>query len=287
MVGNHDSITLFGTDLQSKVADVSKSVSEILLHGNDELEDILHEISTELETFQAPKAKTGIGGLLHNRINHNPIKKYFDILYFLDKASLAMKFQEAQLLKDSKVLEMIIPRLKDYSTQIGSLMEYGKSVLEKKAEMVGENRDESDLSKWYSRLQRRIEDLSITNTIANQNIVQMGLMLDNNRLIVDRILFALNGTIPTWRNQISILLGIEKMNNNMAVQKSAINVTEDYLEEKHKEIRRDIRKLKRGKEFDYDKLKSVNIKLDEAINALAEVEEKDKQIKNELRLNNV
>lgn len=284
IVGNHDSITLYGSNIQSRVADTSRSISELIIHSNDELEGLLQDITEELTDFQLNREPSGIAKLFNGHNNRSIRKQYFDILAFLDKATLAMKLQEAQLIKDCKLIEMIISNLEKYSGDLESLISDAEKVLHDRKISDVKFKNEEDIEKWFNRLSGRVEDLKITNTISKQNIVQMGMMLDNNRMIIDKILFAVTGTIPAWRNQITILLGMDKITGSMATQQNIVNTTADYLTDKQKEIRNDIRKLKAGKDIDYEKLNNVNSKLQEALSALAVLEEKDKAIKDELKI---
>ena len=61
------------------------------------------------------------------------------------------------------------------------------------------------------------------------NKTQMNLMLENNARLIDKIMGAVSGTIPIWRNQITILLGIEKMNRNLEIQNRVAEITQIYI----------------------------------------------------------
>ncbi len=276
IVGNHDTITLYGADIQSKVADISRNVSELIISGNDELEYLLNEITVELEEFQSGRGPK-LFGLFGGNDTNAMIKKYYTILAFLDKASLALKLQEAQLIKDCKLIEQILPELERCEE---ALEEYVSGA----EKIVSENAlNDADLEKWHSRLTRKVEDLRISSTVTQQNKVQLNMMLDNNRLIIDQIVEAINGTIPAWRNQVSILLGIEKMSRDMAVQRKVIDATEKYMKDNKRSIKRTASKIKKSKEIDVEQLKSANIKLSKVIENLAIAETKDKEIRSEMR----
>ena len=86
-----------------------------------------------------------------------------------------------------------------------------------------------DINNWYERLSKRISDLEISYAATMQTKAQLKLMLENNTQLIDKILGVKSGTIPIWRNQITILLGIEKLNRNLEIQNKVTEITQKYI----------------------------------------------------------
>ena len=205
----------------------------------------------------------------------NLIKKYNAILVYMDKMELALKLQEAQLIKDSKLYENLSQHIDDTVESLKTAISYGYGVVEQKTnEQVTD-----DINNWYERLSKRISDLEISYTAIRQIKVQLNLMLENNTQLVDRILGAISGTIPIWRNQITLLLGIEKLNRNQEIQNKVTEITQKYISKEKAAIGI---KHKNQKELSIEKLINTNETLKKALDELDSVEKQDGKIRLEL-----
>lgn len=282
VVGNHDSLVLFGSDAQQMLREVSKSLSSLLLNHNGELEYLIHDIIVEIDNFQKniiekPRFVFFKSG---NRRREAFIKKYNGILVYIDKVELLLKLQEVQLIKDSKLLEKIHELILDSSEKLEKAIDYGKDIL-----LHSEYKElETDsLDDWYIRLSKKINDLEISHTVAIQNQVQLKLMLDNNTQLINKIISAVSGTIPIWRNQVTLLLGIEKMNSSMEIQDRIYQITQSYINKGNKRLKKKSSKIMR--EIDTDKLLIANDNLKKTIDDLYVVEKNDSNIR--LELNNL
>ena len=226
IVGNDDSILLFGCEAQQQLREFSKAISNQLLNSNGDLEYLIYDILNEIDDFQVLiEKKVGIFSGSNEKKRERLIKKYNDVLVYIDKMELALKLQEAQLIKDSKLFEELSRCIDETLSSLQTAISYGNDVVNQKPK--GPISD--DIKKWYERLSKRLEDLGISHTVALQTKAQMKLMLGNDAQLIDKIMGAVSGTIPIWRNQITILLGIEKMNRNLEVQTKVAEITQKYI----------------------------------------------------------
>ena len=99
----------------------------------------------------------------------------------------------------------------------------------------------------------------------------MELMLENNTKLVDKILGAVSGTIPIWRNQISILLGIERMSRNMMIQSKLAEITQSLVSRSKAD--------KNNKEVSVEKLLQTNESLKKVIDEIDSVEKNNDDIR--------
>lgn len=85
---------------------------------------------------------------------------------------------------------------------------------------------------------KKIDDLKISHTIAIQSKAQVILMKQSARQLIDKIIVAISGTIPVWRNQVSLLLEVQKLNENkiLQVNETFKNSLDELLETENKEI---------------------------------------------------
>ena len=106
-----------------------------------------------------------------------------------------------------------------------------------------------------------------------QSKAQINLMLENNTQLVDRIVEAVSTTIPIWRNQITLLLGVEKVNQNIEIEQRMVKAAEGYISKQKKS---------KSKELDIDELLMVNKSLKNALDELDRIEKRDGDIRLEL-----
>lgn len=276
IVGNADSILLFGCEAQQQLREFPKIISNQLLNSNGELEYLIHDILNEIDDFQVSiEKKVGIFPGSNEKKRERLIKKYNEVLVYMDKMELALKLQEAQLIKDSKLFEELGRCIDETLSSLQTTISYGNDVVNKKPK--GQIPD--DIKAWYERLSKRIEDLGISYTVTLQTRTQMNLMLENNARLIDKIMGVVSGTIPIWRNQITILLGIEKMNRNLEIQNRVAEITQKYIT-KGKNIGR----KKRGESIELcvEKLMNTNQTLKKVLDDLDSMERKDGGIRLEV-----
>lgn len=276
IVGNDDSILLFGCEAQQQLREFSKAISNQLLNSNGDLEYLIHDLLKEIDDFQVSiEKKVGIFSGSNEKKRERLIKKYNDVLVYMDKMELALKLQEAQLIKDSKLFEELSRCIDETLSSLQTAISYGNDVVNQKPKCPISD----DIKEWYERLSKRLEDLGISHTVALQTKAQMKLMLGNDAQLIDKIMGAVSGTIPIWRNQITLLLGIEKMNRNLEIQTKVAEITQKYITKE--------KNIGRKKRVDYtelcvEKLMNTNETLKKALDDLDSIEKKDGGIRLEL-----
>ena len=276
IVGNDDSILLFGCEAQQQLREFSKAISNQLLNSNGNLEYLIHDLLKEIDDFQLSiEKKAGIFSGSNEKKRERLIKKYNDVLVYMDKMELALKLQEAQLIKDSKLFEELSRCIDETLSSLQTNISYGNDVVNQKTK----DQISDDIKTWYERLLKKIEDLGISYTVALQTKAQMKLILENNAQLIDKIMEAVSGTIPIWRNQITILLGIEKMNRNLEIQNRVAEITQKYITN-GKNIGR--KKRVESTELCIEKLMNTNETLKKVLDDLDSMERKDGGIRLEL-----
>ena len=276
IVGNSDSILMFGFEEQQMLREFSKTISNQLLNCNGELEYLIHDILNEIDGFQRSVEKKQLVFISSNEKKRaSLIKKYNAILVYMDKMELALKLQEAQLIKDSKLYENLSKRIDTTLESLKESISYGNDVVGQKP--IEQETD--DINNWYERLSKRISDLEISYAATMQTKAQLKLMLENNTQLIDKILGTISGTIPIWRNQITILLGIEKLNRNLEIQNKVTEITQKYISKEKATIGI---KHKNKKELSIEKLLNTNETLKKALDELDSVEKRDGEIRLEL-----
>ena len=131
IVCNHDSLILFGNDAQQTLIDVSKKLSSLVSKDNGEIEYLIQDIVSQIDDFQRDIIKNNSLKLLHfeKRRMEKLIRKYDELLLYIDKMELLLKLQEAQLIKDSKLIDEMKVSIQDGLKKIDEVICYGKEVL--------------------------------------------------------------------------------------------------------------------------------------------------------------
>lgn len=273
-IGNSDSILLFGCEAQQQLRELSKTIANQLLYNNADLEYVIQDIVNEIDDFQKFNVnKTGIFRRNQKKKRAELIKKYNSILEYMNKLELSLKLQEAQLLKDSKIYEELGRCIQTTATNLEELISYGENVLEQQLHIE----ETEDIKRWYERLGRKLEDLRISYTVSLQCKLQIDLMIENSEKLVDKIVETITGTLPVWRNQVSILLGIEHITTNMVIQNKLAEINNTYKNMKY------TRNSNENKEIDSNELSVTNGSVKNALSKLMESEKQDGEIRLNLR----
>lgn len=273
-IGNSDSILLFGCEAQQQLRELSKTIVNQLLYNNADLEYVIQDIVNEIDDFQNFNVdKTGIFRKNQKKKRADLIKKYNSILEYMNKLELSLKLQEAQLLKESKIYEETGKCIQTTTEKLGQLISYGENALNKQLHAE----DSEDIKRWYERLARRLEDLRISYTVLLQCKLQIDLMLDNSDKLIDKIVETITGTLPVWRNQVTILLGVEHITANQVIQNklTEINKTCENMES--------TKTTSEYKEIDGNELRLINGSVKNALSELIDSEQQDGKIRINLR----
>lgn len=151
--------------------------------------------------------------------------------------------------KLKELREETIPRLRDQARQKGDPMS---------AQLV------SDFEDTVNRFEKKVHDLKLSRTIAIQTAPQIRLIQNNDKLLVDKIQTAVLNTIPLWKSQIVIALGLHRQNKALKIQREVTDTTNRLLEKNSELLRQNTAETAREAErgiADLDTLKKVNSNL--------------------------
>ena len=233
IVGNHDSISLFGIHAQNSLKDYSRKVTSLLLKNTEELDVAVSEIVTEIEQFEStisapPKTFWG-----RTRQRKNIVGEFHRINTYIENTTIYFKLQQAHLIKEIKLLEKLDETVKSCTSELKDCIEIGKRVLQDRpvVESAGLRtsallQDDSDNEIWYSRLQKRVDDLSVSHVVSLQNQAQIKMLHDSDLILLDKIASAIANTFPIWQNQMAVMLGIDLMEKRMESNNYVLDISE-------------------------------------------------------------
>ena len=272
IVGDDDSITLLGAETQSEVRSIIKDIVDIIICNDDKMESLLTNLTKEISQFQKIENSKSDTILSYFKIkNRKVVKNYKEIIAYMDTVNQELQMQQVKILKNIKILELMYNKLDKYSLEIEESILKGEGVLQEGKNIKGE------YDNWYGRLERKIYELKITRTLSMQSKLRIYTMCENSKKMLDKVTFTISNTIPLWRMQVALVLGIKNNERNIISQEKIEKKIKKNTEYNHLN---QIAKKDNG--IDYAKLKDANAKINSELYNLKRIEEEEKNIKNNL-----
>lgn len=122
-----------------------------------------------------------------------------------------MSLQEIQIIKETTLLENLRKRLIRCKENLQQCLEKGEIVQEPlENNYVAFNGMISDENYWENRLRQRLNDLRVSHTVASQSLIQIELLIENNKQLSGRIQSIVSEVIPIWEEQMKIISAVTK-----------------------------------------------------------------------------
>lgn len=243
----HDSnlIVQYGAGAQKKMADFSQSaLKSVRTQDLGEVGALLTDVVTELKNFDTEDEK-GIFGFFKrgaNKIQTLRVK-YDKAENNIEKVVKALKDNQMRLMKDSATLDKMYDMNIVYFKELTMYILAGKKKLQEvregelaelmaKAKETGRPEDAQaarDLEDRVVRFERKLSDLELTRVIAMQTAPQIRLVQNNEIAMIEKIQTTLVNTIPLWKNQMVLALGIANSAEAVKAQNAVTDATNDLL----------------------------------------------------------
>ncbi|MDR2661935.1 MAG: toxic anion resistance protein [Treponema sp.] len=173
----------------------------------------------------------------------NFISRYEKIEVQIDRISADLEKARMDLLKDIGLFDMMFDHNKEYFKDLEIYIAAGelkvkelndkvipelKGLAEKSGDPMA-SQQVNDMVQMAGRFEKKVHDLKLSKTISLQMAPQIRLVQNNNRILVDKIQTSILNTIPLWKNQIIIAMGIFKQAKALAMQKEVDRTTNELL----------------------------------------------------------
>ena len=248
-VSDATQVIQYGAKAQAKISKFSDSVlDDVKTRSMGEVGDLLANLVGQIKSFDSDIAyenKTGLGKLFHSakRQLDALIAKYSKIETNIDGIEKQLENHKLQLLKDIAIYDTMYEKNLEYFKELSLYIIAGERKLEelrnvvlpelrKKAEETGEQLDAQkvqDMENTISRFEKKVYDLKTTRIISIQMAPQIRLLQNNDAELVDKIQSSITNTIPLWKNQMVLALGINNAKQALGAQKAVTNLTNDML----------------------------------------------------------
>ena len=241
----------YGASAQSKISNFSDSVLQSVKTKNaGEVGDLLATLVTEVKDFDGDVPESlnpkGLYGLFFNAKKQieKMIAKFNKVETNIAKIEKQLETQKIKMLKDITIFDTMYEKNLEYFNDISLYIIAGEKKLEelrntvlpelqKAAEASGEQADiqkVNDMVSAIDRFEKKIYDLKTTRIISLQMAPQIRLIQNNDSELVEKIQSSLINTIPLWKNQIVIALGVVNARSALEVQKSVTDTTNEMLQ---------------------------------------------------------
>ena len=233
-------ILKYGAGTQKKIADFSQSALEsVRTKDMGEVGDMLSGIVSELRNFNEEDDGGGVFGFFRKQGNklQNMQIKYDTAEANVNKIADVLEGHQVQLIKDSAMLDKMYDMNMIYFKELNMYVLAGKQKLEEvrrtempvlleKANKSGLPEDAQavkDLDSLCSRFEKKLHDLELTRMVALQMAPQIRLVQNNDTIMSEKIQSTLVNTIPLWKSQMLLALGVS---HSMAAAKAQREVTD-------------------------------------------------------------
>ena len=236
----------YGAAAQKNVADFSEgALSSVKTKDMGEIGSMLTDVVTELKGFSVEEQKGGFLGLFKKTGNQiTSLKaKYDKAEVNVNKICKAMEGHQQVLLKDVAMLDKMYEENLDYFKQLSLYIIAGKKKLEEaktvelprllaKAEESGLQEDSQaarDYASMVERFEKKIYDLELTRNISMQMAPQIRLIQSNDTIMAEKIQSTLVNTIPLWKSQMVIAIGLDHSQDAAKAQREVTDMTNELL----------------------------------------------------------
>ena len=236
----------YGSAAQKSVASFSESaLSSVRTKDLGEVGDTLSDLVVELKDFGEEEDKGGIFGFFKKAGNKMETMKaqYSKAEANVEKITRELEQHQVRLMKDIAMFDQMYELNLKYYKELTMYIIAGKKrlaqvrstdleELRRKAEASGAAEDAqayNDLAQMCERFDKKLHDLELTRMVSIQMGPQTRMLQNNDTLMVEKIQSSLVNTIPLWKSQMVLALGLEHSRQATAAQSAVTEVTNDLL----------------------------------------------------------
>ncbi len=245
-ITNSQAVMNYGVGTQKKLADFSqKAIDNVRTKDMGEVGDMLSGLVTELKDFDVDEEEKGIMSFFKKSANRvNAIKaKYSTVETNVNAITSKLEQHQVTLMKDVALLDQMYALNLNYFKELTMYIQAGKKKLEEvrsttlvelqnKAQASGLQEDAEkakDLSNLCDRFEKKIYDLELTRTIAMQTGPQIRMVQSSDTIMAEKIQSTIVNTIPLWKNQMVIAIGVEHANQAAKAEREVNDMTNALL----------------------------------------------------------
>lgn len=246
-ISDTNAILQYGSSAQKNIADFSSStLNSVRTKDMGEVGNMLSDLVVQLKGFNyGEEEKKGLFGI-KKKINNQiaTIKsQYSKAEVNVDNIVNALEGHQVTLMKDVALMDKMYDMNQNYFKELTMYILAGKKKLEecktvtlpalqKKAQDSGRAEDAqaaNDYANMINRFEKKLYDLELTRTVSVQMAPQIRLIQNNDSLMIEKIQTSIVNTIPLWKSQMVLALGLSHSQQAMEAQREVTDVTNELL----------------------------------------------------------
>ena len=301
-VTNPDHVLMFGADAQKQLGEFAESALEaVRTQDTGEVGQMLENLVVELKDFEKeteePKGLKKLFSSASSRIERMKAS-YNKVSVNVDSIQTSLEGHQVQLLKDVAMFDRMYDKNAAYFRQLTLYIIAGQEKLDRvrkgelaelyrKAAESGDAMDAqaaNDLAAQCDRFEKKLNDLMLTRHVALQTAPQIRLLQNNDSLLVERIQSTIANTLPLWKNQMVLALGLHNSQQALKAQKAVTDMTNELLKKNSETLKmgtiETAKETERGI-IDIDTLVKTNQDLIDTINEVLNIQENGRKARRE------
>lgn len=244
-IENTNQILQYGAGTQKKMADFSDTaLDNVKTQDLGEIGELISNVVGELKDFDVQEEGKFFGFFKKQTSKIENLKNKYDKAQAnVEKITDSLQQHQVRLMKDSAMLDKMYEQNLNYFKELTMYILAGKKKLEEtrngklaemknKAALSGLPEDAQaarDLDEKCSRFEKKLHDLELTRTIAMQTAPQIRLIQNNDTVMVEKIQTTIVNTIPLWKSQMVLALGIAHSAEAAQAQRQVTDITNELL----------------------------------------------------------
>lgn len=294
-ISDSTQVIQYGAKAQAKISQFSDSVLEgVKTKNTGEVGDLLAKLVGEIKNFDSDitSERSGLARIFHSVKKQIDVigAKYSKISTNVDGIEKQLENHKLQMLKDIAIFDTMYEKNLEYFKEISLYIIAGERKLDelrnvtlpelrKKAQETGDQLDAQkvqDMENTISRFEKKIYDLKTTRIISIQMAPQIRLLQNNDAELVEKIQSSITNTIPLWKNQIVLALGINNAKQALESQKAVSNLTNDMLKKNSELLKQGSIEIAEESEkaiVDIETLQKTNKDIIETLDKVIEIHE--------------
>ena len=294
-INDSTQILQYGIAAQEKISKFSDSVLEdVKTKNTGEVGELLADLVSQIKSFDADLAgssKKSIFGKLFSNAKKEfdfLVAKYSKIEKNIDTIEHGLEKDKLQMLKDINIFDTMYEKNLEYFKEISlyiiagerklkELREKTLPELKEKAEKSGDQLDiqkVNDLENMINRFEKKIYDLKTTRIISIQMAPQIRMLQNNEAELVEKIQSSITNTIPLWKNQMVLALGISNAKQALKGQQEVSKLTNEMLKKNSETLKQGSIQIAEESEkaiVDVETLQKTNQDLIETLDKVIEI----------------
>lgn len=303
-ISNSQQVLQYGAAAQKNIADFSESALEsVRTKDMGEVGEMLTTLVKELRSIEPVEEKKGLAGLFQRATNsvENAKLQYSKAETNVERISEALEQHQLTLMKDIAVLDQMYQKNLDYYKQLTMYILAGKEKLrqerdvtlvemQRKAQLSGKAEDAqaaNDYGNLVDRFEKKLHDLELTRVVSLQMGPQIRMLQNNDSLMTEKIQTSLVNTIPLWKSQMVLYLGIHHSKQALEAQRQVTDMTNQLLRSNADMLKMATVETAREAErsvVDIETLKHTNEQLISSLDEVMQIQQEGRQKRQQAEL---